>query len=59
MQLKSFRIMHHRNIGMVETVCFMATLTVEMTMYFPLRSATLWLQIQVENLVWRVGSVWI
>ena len=51
--------MHHRNIGMVETVCFMATLTVEMTMYFPLRSATLWLQIQVENLVWRVGSVWI
>lgn len=59
MQLKSFRIMHHRNIGMVKTVCFMATLTVEMTMYFPLRSATLWLQIQVENLVWRVGSVWI
>ena len=34
MQLKSFRIMHHRNIGMVETVCFMATLTVEMTMQF-------------------------
>lgn len=54
MQLNSFRIMHHRSIGMVETVCFMATLTVEMTMYFPLRSATLWLQIQVENLVWRV-----
>ena len=54
MQLNSFRIMHHRNIGMVETVCFMATLTVEMTMYFPLRSTTLWLQIQVENLVWRV-----
>lgn len=54
MRLKSFRIMHHRNMGMVETVCFMATLTVEMTMYFPLGSATLWLQIQVENLVWRV-----
>ncbi|ETK05091.1 hypothetical protein T229_05345 [Tannerella sp. oral taxon BU063 isolate Cell 5] len=34
MQLKSFRIMHHRNIGVVETVCLMATLTVEMTMQF-------------------------
>lgn len=34
MQLKPFRITHHRNIGMVETVCLMATLTVKMTMQF-------------------------
>lgn len=34
MQLKSFRIMHDRDIGMVETVCLMSTLTVEMTMQF-------------------------
>jgi|GEM_PF-1717782 len=34
MQLKSFRIMYDRDIGMVETVCLTATLTVEMTMQF-------------------------
>ena len=36
MQLNSFRIMHHRNIGMVETVCFMATLNAHIVLSRPL-----------------------